>query len=211
MTPPYRGKDTGSSISCFCCGKTGHGRANCRFKDMACHGCGKTGHLIKVCRSQSITNRGKSKPPGKKTVHLLEESSEGSSEEEGNYGLYAINSSSKPQPYRTSLVINGKSVLMEIDTGASLTLVSEHTFWDCWPKLNLAPSGITLHSYPGESIPVMGTVKVSVEYGGQETTLPLLVVRGEGPSLLGRNWLCELKLNWHDIFWLHNASLNQVL
>ena len=28
-----------------------------------------------------------------------------------------------------------------------------------------------------------------VKYGNQITTLPLLVVKGEGPSLLGRNWL----------------------
>ena len=34
-----------------------------------------------------------------------------------------------------------------------------------------------------------------VKYSGQEVTLPLLVVKGEGPSLLGRNWVEEIKLN----------------
>ena len=57
----------------------------------------------------------------------------------------------------------------------------------------------------------MGTADVRVKYGDQVLTLPLLVVEGEGPSLLGRNWLCELKFNWHDIFWLQNESLKQVL
>ncbi|CAH3040403.1 unnamed protein product [Pocillopora meandrina] len=31
-----------------------------------------------------------------------------------------------------------------------------------------------------------------------ELVLPLIVVDGEGPPLLGRNWLEQLKLNWHN-------------
>ena len=58
---------------------------------------------------------------------------------------------------------------------------------------------------------MLGTVDVVVKYGDQTATLPLLVVKGEGPSLLGRNWLGALKLDWHEIFWLHNTSLKEVL
>ena len=43
---------------------------------------------------------------------------------------------------------------------------------------------------------MLGTIDVLVKYGNQETTLPLLVVKGEGPSLLGRNWLEKIQLNW---------------
>ena len=28
---------------------------------------------------------------------------------------------------------------------------------------------------------------------------------------MGRNWLGVLKLDWHEIFWLHNASLKEIL
>ena len=38
-------------------------------------------------------------------------------------------------------------------------------------------------------MPAMGTVNVAVEYQGQKERLPLLVVKGSGPTLLGRNWL----------------------
>ena len=75
----------------------------------------------------------------------------------------------------------------------------------------LSPSEITLRSYSGESVPVLGCVDVKVKYGGQEDMLSLLVVKGDGPSLLGRNWLVKMKLNWHEIFWTHNASLNDIL
>ena len=73
------------------------------------------------------------------------------------------------------------------------------------------PSNVRLHSYSGESIPVVGTVNVVVKYGTQTATLPLLVVKGAGPSLLGRNWLAIIKLDWHDIFWLQNTLLAEVL
>ena len=57
VTPPARGKDTCStrqkfSGNCFCCGKAGHKRASCRFKDAVCCGCGKAGHLLRVCQNR---------------------------------------------------------------------------------------------------------------------------------------------------------------
>ena len=39
-----------------------------------------------------------------------------------------------------------------------------------------------------------------MEHNGQTVTLPLFVTRGAGPSLLGRNWLEALKLDWQQIF-----------
>ena len=45
----------------------------------------------------------------------------------------------------------------------------------------------------------MGQLMVKVTYGQQNKHLPLLVVQGEGPSLLGRNWLTDIKLNWKEI------------
>ena len=44
-----------------------------------------------------------------------------------------------------------------------------------------------------------GNLDVTVCYEGKQFQLPLLVVVGNGPTLLGRNWLSEIKLNWHMI------------
>ena len=175
------------------------------MKDAVCRGCGKTGHLVRVCRNK-LMGRKKGR---KKSVHHVEESPE--EESDDDFALYSLNSASKSRPYLVTIEVDERSLQMEIDTGASLTLVSERTFQENWPTLNLSHTGIKLHSYSGESIPVVGTADVTVKYGSQVATLPLLVVKGEGPSLLGRNWLCELQLKWQEIFWLHNASLSQVL
>ncbi len=48
-------------------------------------------------------------------------------------------------------------------------------------------------------MPVVGEMTVEVRYGMQIQQLPLVVVAGEGPSLLGRNWLRVVKLDWCQI------------
>ena len=37
-------------------------------------------------------------------------------------------------------------------------------------------------------------------YDQQKRVLPLIVVDGDGPPLLGRNWLKDVQVNWHNIF-----------
>ena len=46
---------------------------------------------------------------------------------------------------------------------------------------------------------VLGETEVSVKYKNQEAKLPLAVVKGRGPSLLGRNWLKVIQLDWRSI------------
>ena len=40
---------------------------------------------------------------------------------------------------------------------------------------------------------------VTVETNGQKKVLPLVVVKGKGPPLLGRNWLAEVVLDWQTL------------
>ena len=145
-------------------------------------------------------------------VHCLEEVADSGSEETGSQEeLFKINSTSRHQPYRVSLDIEGELVEMEIDTGASLSIMSEQEFLNLWPERSVVATDVTLHSYSGECIPVVGSIDVCVSYKGQKITLPLVIVRGVGPSLLGRNWLQNMQFNWQEIFWSNNATLEKVL
>ena len=91
---------------------------------------------------------------------------------------------------------------MEIDTGAAVSIISDrtHTSLPYLEKLPLQPTQVTLRFYTGESIPVLGELLVNATCQGTNHTLPLLVVKEDGPSLIGRNWLTKIQLDWKNIF-----------
>ena len=189
-----------AELSCYRCGKAGHVASNCRFKGAKCHKCGKTRHLQRVCRS-------KPKDGGKRNSRSVNRV-----EEEEEYCLLQLRSLQSTPPLKVMLKLEDCPVEMEIDTGAALSLVSEATFEKLWKKKPaLAPSQVRLRSYSGEPIPVVGSVEVNVVYKQQSAKLPLLVVHEDGLSLLGRNWLSQLKLDWQEIHHLSTTPLHTLL
>ena len=56
--------------TCACCGKAGHEKARCRFRNAKCSNCGKTGHLRAMCR-QREKSAGKSQIPRAAVARVL--------------------------------------------------------------------------------------------------------------------------------------------
>ena len=105
---------------------------------------------------------------------------------------------------------------MEIDTGASTTVVNEKSFhnlahWESALKLNVVNT--VLCTYTGEFVTVVGECRLAVEYNGFKGSSPAVVISGEGPCLMGRNWLQHISLNWSEIFHLATmyTNLNEML
>ena len=125
--------------------------------------------------------------------------------DEGNdYPLFHMKSSGRSNPLMVTITVDKRPVLMEVDTGAALSLVSEATFKELWPDRSPESTRVRLCSYSGEAIPVLGSIDVNINYNGQEAQLPLVVVQGQGPNLLGRNWLEQIQLDWKEIHFLQD-------
>ena len=88
---------------------------------------------------------------------------------------------------------------MELDTRAAVTIVSKRKYNNLFPSLSTQKSDVLLKTYTGEPLPVIRDVSVHVQYKKQAQDLVLTVVAGNGPCLLGRNWLQHLTLNWSQI------------
>ena len=103
--------------------------------------------------------------------------------------------------------MNGQSVTMEVDTGAALSVISETTRNRIFPKEKLHSTDLILKTYTDEQLEVLGTLNMKVQYGDQTQKLKLVVVAGDGPTLLGRNWLKYIRLNWNSIFAVRVARI----
>lgn len=125
-----------------------------------------------------------------------------------NQGLHYIHAVKQSLRNLPPIKVDDCLLTMEVDTGAS---VSESTFFRLWPKRDLVTSHVKLQSYTGDTISVLGCVQTQVSYEGQTAELPLVVVKGKGPTLLGRNWLESIRLNWGTIHYVPSKSLQELL
>ncbi len=86
---------------------------------------------------------------------------------------------------------------MQIDTGADHTIMCKFTYIREFSYIPLKQSQVRLTIYTGDNLKVCGEILCEVVYTGQKEILPIIVVDcPEKPTLLGRNWLKKLKLNW---------------
>ena len=88
---------------------------------------------------------------------------------------------------------------MELDTGASVSIMSEEAWRRRFPKVPLEDSQIKLKTYTIEALEIIGQALVEATYQVQTSKLPLQILKGNGPDLFGRNWLKNIKLNWGSI------------
>ena len=90
----------------------------------------------------------------------------------------------KPEPsIMVPVKVNGISFSMELDTGASVSIMSEEACRRRFPKVPLEESQIKLKTYTGEALEIIRQALVEVTYQDQTTKLPC---RGLGLTVRNR-------------------------
>ena len=62
-----------------------------------------------------------------------------------------------------------------------------------------------LRTYTTQQMPVVGVMDVQVNGGNHWAKILLYVVKGKGPSLVGRDWLKKIRFDWKAI-WVSNGA-----
>ena len=213
-----------SKKECFRCGGIKHDSDHCTFKSRECFGCKKVGHAKHRCPSLKKNFLGSSGGSSRGNCHKTDVVKKENSminamgdgycdvgEEEyiaeldsgmNFLSLYTLGSrrTGKHDPVMVDLLLNGKSVSMEIDTGAAVTVISEALYSELGDGGVLKKAHLNLSTYTGEVVEPKGVGNVLVEYKDQKLRLPVTVVSGRVPVLLGRDWLKYLKLCWAELF-----------
>ena len=187
-------KDIKNNEQCFRCGGK-HSGHSCKFKSAKCYRCSKIGHLASVCRNKNETKKG--------AVHNLHRSESGSEDELGVYSLYSLDTNSpNSQGYSVDMVINGKSCKMVVDTAEDYSIMPHSLYQEKSADIPLTASKVVLWTYTGERLDVSGEMRCDVVYKNKHYSLPVVVVVNYSgkPTLLGKNWLSQIKLAWGEIF-----------
>ena len=205
-TQNKQGRKPREQKSCFRCGGN-HTPQTCRFKDQTCHFCQNKGHIQKVCRKKGAAKQERENASKRSNpVHYLEDE-QGVA---GNFSIFKVEDETAEPAILIHITMNGSKIPMELDTGATLSVMSEETWKETCPTATLQQSSARLSTYSGEPLTVLGKAMVNVEYEGQTENLPLQIIKGSGPSLFGRNWLSKIRLNWPTIKKISN-ELDRVL
>ena len=212
----------GNKPRCFRCGSENHFADKCSLKDsgMTCGYCKKTNHSTKECFKKKNDENKK-----RRDIHYIEEECNEvangisevsmfmvSAEEEVVEGPTHMINLVRQNSYKTEVKLDGRSTVMEIDTGSGVTLLSRTDF----SKINgevksLQPSKIILKGYTGNKIQCLGEKMMSVEINNQAKEVIIRVVDGEGPSLLGRDLISSFTLPWENIFKVNSSEYDDVL
>ena len=183
----------------------------CFHRKAQCHGCQKFGHIVLKClekhppkakggESKKSRKKKKRKPGG---IHCVEETETVVEPvDKTAWPMFTVvDCQGRCKELIVQVLINGKSVDLELDIGASVMIIPNHVWSGLLAAKPLQPTDVKLKTYSGHEIPVLGETKVQVSYGDQQACLPVIVTASDSPALtcMGRNWLSVLRLDWKQI------------
>lgn len=169
---------------CYRCGDR-HG-GECRFINAICHYCKKKGHIEKICTAKKKSNPGK-------VNYAADDDDESDSQLNGIYKVEGTRTRVPALELRVAL--DGVEVVMEVDSGAAFSLVNERTWARLEPRAAPRPLRTRLRTWNDSTVSVIGQATVLVQYKDIKRQLNVVVARGSGPNLIGRDWFEALQIS----------------
>ena len=169
----------GSSTVCSRCGKfPAHDREHCPAKDAICRKCSKRGHYQAVCRSPAKVGGVQAHTDSSHEVFL---------------GAVETQDREPANPWAVTLQLNVRVIEFQIDTGAEVTVISEHA----WRQISCPPLSATqcrLRGPDTHTLSVNGIFTGKHRNGENEAEEEIYVVKRLHTPLLGRPAIDQLGL-----------------
>ncbi|KAF2897502.1 hypothetical protein ILUMI_08672 [Ignelater luminosus] len=148
---------------------------------------GSQADVINKTRTGNAINVTKRATLGKPTVNVLVKETEGSGESDEedslDLGLIAKIQSENEKSLKVKLQIKGRLVEFEIDSGACKTVMLLLDYKKLFSCLELYPVEYNFKVVTGESVKIIGEVKVTVDCRNEIYCLPLVILDGSQVKL----------------------------
>nr|XP_050043590.1 uncharacterized protein LOC126540793 [Dermacentor andersoni] len=201
------------AVTCYRCGG-GHLASECKHVKTVCSYCHKRGHLAEVCKTKRKDSQARTSIPHKQRsstarssqsssnrlrVHTVKDEDVATASPSEVYDMWQINYAKLPPPFTVTVDICGKPLRMEVDTGASVSVMGKSPLLQLLPSVSVQPSQVFLRSYSGEPKKVEGKADILVKFHGKEADLPIFLTGDSSPTLLARNWMRELAIGLSNV------------
>ncbi|XP_039314523.1 uncharacterized protein K02A2.6-like [Solenopsis invicta] len=174
---------------CVHCGGTRHIFAKCKYKTYKCKICSKEGHLAKICKNNKSTVAN--------TNYLESGSNDKDTEIVDMYNLSNVLASEEPLIVKVE--IEGKSIAMELDTGAGKSILPEKIFKEKFSHCKLENTKIRLRMYNGSILIPEGQISVNIKCKETVIQAQLIVVKKGNRILMGRDLMKLLNIKMEQI------------
>ena len=154
--PPSAMRQPLVNQNCRRCGKSSHPRQSCPAKDVLCYRCNRKGHYSSQCLSNTAA-------PQTTGVHELSSQSDHSELETPDRYLDTVESN-KRNMWAITIQMQGKPIVVKVDTGAEVTAISDST----WKSLKFAKpleeTGVSLYGPDQTHLKILGKVNLTLSH-----------------------------------------------
>ncbi|XP_046964488.1 uncharacterized protein K02A2.6-like [Vanessa cardui] len=171
---------------CSVCGRKNHKSSECRFVNYRCKKCNNKGHLHRMCKKVNYVDSDEVN--------------------EGDDGEFFNIRSNNGGPMTETISINNILLKFQIDSGSSVTAISDKTYYSYFNSVTLIPTNKKLISYNGGLIQSLGIARLPVTYNNKTNVLDFYVIQNGGPPLLGRDFISKFNLELSPINGCYHVS-----
>ena len=166
---------------CRRCGKNSHPRQLCPAKEVLCYHCNRKGHYSSQCLSNTVA-------PQTRGVHELSSQSDHSQLETPDNYLDTVEGSKKNK-WAITILMQGKPMIVKVDTGAEVTAISDST----WKSLNLTKplekTGVSLYGPDQTHLKILGKINLTLTHHERYCTQDVYVIKDlKSDCQQLRNW-----------------------
>ncbi|XP_044747447.1 uncharacterized protein K02A2.6-like [Coccinella septempunctata] len=183
--------------SCAVCGKQGHRKDKCYFRSYSCNFCKVQGHLSNVCPQKQ--NRNRYSHNYLRSDNNVENKSNLLNNDLDDLQLYSINEKMENTPFTIEVNIESHKIVCQIDSGASVSCMSENVFSKLYAHDHtLKSSDQCLHFYNGTKVKPLGIFRANVEFRNIKNNIDFYVFKNGGPPIVGRDFLITYNMGIVD-------------